>query len=328
MKNTRLFLVGAILGGTILFSILNLQKFIAFAHADQNVATPTQAVVFPYLIATEPVQVRQTATQEIPTSTVTSQPRIVFSPTSTPSPTATPLVLLRDQKPEVIGTSVNGLPLKVYSFGTGEHGRMIVAGIHGGDEWNTVTLANQLIEYVNQNPQVISEDVTLYILQNLNPDGETRSHDKYGRLNSNGVDLNRNFPFNWQQDWDRAGCWNYLPTTSGSYAGSEPETQAVVSFLSNHSIEALISYHSAALGIFPGGEPWDERSIQFAEAIDKVSSYPFPPLDTGCVYTGTLADYAVSVGIAAVDLELTNHIETDFDMNLKILETLLTFQPE
>ena len=328
MKNTRLFFVGAILGGTILFSALNFQKLIAFARSDQNTATPTQAVAFPYLIATEPVQVRQAATQVIPTSTATSQPRIILTPTSSPSPTATALVLLRDQKPEVIGTSVNGLPLEVYSFGTGEHGRMIVAGIHGGEEWNTVTLANQLIEYVNQNPQVVPEDVTLYILRNLNPDGEARSHDKYGRLNSNDVDLNRNFPFNWQKDWDRAGCWNYLPTSSGSSAGSEPETQAVVSFLGNHPVEALISYHSAALGIFPGGEPWDEHSIQFAEAIDKVSPYPFPPLDTGCIYTGTLADYAVSVGIPAVDLELTNHIETDFDVNLKILETLLTFQPE
>jgi hypothetical protein len=100
-----------------------------------------------------------------------------------------------------------------------------------------------------------------------------------------------------------------------------------MAFMGSHPMDALISYHSAALGIFPGGEPWDERSIQLAEAIASVSSYRFPPLDTGCVYTGTLADYAVSTGITAVDLELTNHFDTDFDVNLNILETLLTFQP-
>jgi predicted deacylase len=325
----KFFVVGVLIGGTILFSAFSFQKLIAFVRSDQTIATPTQINNYPRLIATEPIQVIEQATHEIvsPTATTTPLPEIIFTPTS-PSPTATPLVLLRDQKPEIIGYSVNGLPLEVYTFGTGEHGRMVVAGIHGGDEWNTVTLANQLIEYVNQNPQVVPADVTLYILRNLNPDGEVRAHDKYGRLNSNGVDLNRNFPANWQADWERAGCWNYLATSSGREAGSEPEAQALMIFLGSHPIEALISYHSAALGIFPGGEPWDENSVKLAEAIDRVSSYPFPPLDTGCIYTGTLADYAVSTGITAVDLELTNHIETDFEMNLHILETLLTFQSE
>lgn len=204
---------------------------------------------------------------------------------------------------------------------------MIVAGIHGGDEWNTITLANQLIKYLNQKPAILPEDVTLYILPSLNPDGEARAHDKYGRLNQNGVDLNRNFPINWQKNWDRAGCWNYLPTSGGSGPGSETETQILMNFIENHDVEALISYHSAALGIFPGGLPWDENSIRLAQAIADVSTYPFPPIDTGCIYSGTLADYAVSTGMAAVDLELTNHFDTDFDQNVEILKVLLNFAP-
>ena len=329
MKNTsgKFFFIGAIIGGTILFSAVNFQKFIAFAGSEKTIFTPTQANNIPRLIATEPVRTMEQATEQIASPTAAHQASI--TPTQTlPSPTATPLSLASDQEPEIIGYSVNGLPLEVYTFGSGEHKRMIVAGIHGGDEWNTVTLANQLIVYINQYPDVIPDDVTLYILRNLNPDGESRAHDKYGRLNSKDVDLNRNFPANWQADWERAGCWNYLPTSSGSSAGSEPETQAVMKFTGSHHIEALISYHSAALGIFPGGEPWDEDSVRLAEALAGVSSYRFPPLDTGCVYTGTLADYAVSTGIVAVDLELTNHIDTDFDTNLNILEILLTFQPE
>jgi len=328
VKNTngKFFFIGVILGGTILFSAVNFQKFMAFAESETTIFAPTQANNIPRLIATEPAQVIEQGTERTASPIATSRPEV--TPTQTlPSPTATPLYLASEQEPEIIGYSVNGLPLAVYTFGSGEHQRMIVAGIHGGDEWNTVTLANQLIIYINQYPDVIPEDVTLYILRNLNPDGEVRAHDKYGRLNSNGVDLNRNFPANWQAEWDRAGCWNYLPTSSGSEAGSEPETRTLTDFLEGHNIEALISYHSAALGIFPGGEPWDEDSVRFAEAIAGVSSYRFPPLDTGCIYTGTLADYAVSRGMTAVDLELTNHIETDFDTNLNILEILLTYQP-
>jgi hypothetical protein len=101
----------------------------------------------------------------------------------------------------------------------------------------------------------------------------------------------------------------------------------MMAFMQTHRIEALISYHSAALGIFPGGEPWDEASIRFAEAIDEVAPYPFPPIDLGCKFTGTLADYAVVRGAVAVDMELTNHKDTDFKINLRVLGVLSKFEP-
>ena len=101
----------------------------------------------------------------------------------------------------------------------------------------------------------------------------------------------------------------------------------IINFLSNRHVEAMISYHSAALGVFPGGSPWDESSSRLAQAIAGVSTYPFPPVKTGCVYAGTLADYAVSKGIAAVDMELSDHENTDFVMNLRVLKILLEFRP-
>jgi murein tripeptide amidase MpaA len=121
---------------------------------------------------------------------------------------------------------VAGRPIEAYTFGTGERQYLIVAGIHGGYEWNTIALANELIEYIIDNPDVIPDEATLYIIRNMNPDGEARAHDVEGRVNNNGVDLNRNFPSeNWTADWDRDGCWIYRPTTGGDYGGSEPETR-------------------------------------------------------------------------------------------------------
>ena len=325
-NNSRLFFIGMLLGIAIVISTVSVQKFTALSESSQN-GSPTELPVnnLPRLIALEPTNVFTRPTQII-VPTLSTKPDLTATMTSS-DPTVTPLYLANEQKPEIIGYSVNGLPLDLYTFGSGQHERMIVAGIHGGDEWNTVTLANQLIIHINKYPNTIPDDITLYILRDLNPDGEARAHNKYGRMNSNGVDLNRNFPVNWQADWDRSGCWNYLPTTGGSIAGSEPETQALLNFIKSHNIEVLISYHSAALGIFPGGNPWDENSIRLAQSIAEVSPYPFPPIDTGCKYSGTLADYAASQGIAAVDLELTNHIDTDFSTNLDILGILLTWQP-
>ena len=265
------------------------------------------------------------------TATPTAPPKIYYMPSVTPNPlttpivvdTPTPFVLKNGPRPIFIGYSVSGRPLELYTFGHGQRQVMIVAGVHGGYEWNTIALADELITYVNKHPEIIPEDVTLFVLRNLNPDGDARAHTMDGRVNDHKVDLNRNFPENWQAEWDREGCWDDTETTGGSGPGSEPETRAVMNFLSTHRVRALISYHSAALGIFPGGEPWDEESIELATALSKVTHYPYPPIDTGCYYTGTLADYAVSLGAAAVDMELRNHDDTDFSLNLKALKVLL-----
>jgi predicted deacylase len=269
------------------------------------------------------------------TPSPTPLPGIHYLPSVTPNPlttpieaynTPTPFVLPQGPRPIIIGYSVSGRPLEVYRFGQGERQVMIAAGIHGGYEWNTIALADELIIYVNEHPDIIPSDATLFILRNINPDGDARAHSVDGRVNDHGVDLNRNFPENWQAEWDRDGCWDYAPTTGGSGPGSEPETRAVMNFLSSQHVRALISYHSAALGVFPGGEPWQADSIDLAKALSKVTRYPYPPIDTGCYYTGTLADYAVSVGAAAVDMELRNHRDTDFSQNLKALKILLNWK--
>ena len=210
---------------------------------------------------------RAAESQPISTSalpaTYTPDPNSLYLPTVTPNPrstlivvqTPTPFVLAGGMRPAIIGYSVSGRPIEVYTFGNGEKQRMIVAGIHGGYEWNTIALADELITHIYENPDIIPSDVTLYILRNLNPDGDARDHGYDGRVNDHGVDLNRNFPTNWAADWDRDGCWDYGPTTGGTGPGSEPETRALMGFLQTHKVEALISYHSAALGVFPGGEP-------------------------------------------------------------------------
>jgi len=266
--------------------------------------------------------------------TATISPQIDYLATSTLNPystphteaTITPFLLENGPRPIIIGYSVSGRPLETYTFGQGERQVMIMAGIHGGYEGNTTRLADELILYIVEHPEIIPSDVKLFILRNINPDGAARGKGIYGRVNDHGVDLNRNFPVNWQAEWDRDGCWDDTETTGGTGPGSEPETRAVVNFLASHRVQALISYHSAALGVFPGGEPWDDDSKRLAKQLSKATGYPYPPIDTGCHYTGTLADYAVSLGASAVDMELENHRDTDFKENLKALKVLLAWQ--
>jgi hypothetical protein len=97
--------------------------------------------------------------------TETLQP--VFTSSATHPPTNTlPASLTPSPKPFSsgpikIGESVSGAPIEVFRFGLGSSQRMIIAGIHGGYEWNTIKLARQLIDYIEDNPQIIRAGRTL-----------------------------------------------------------------------------------------------------------------------------------------------------------------------
>ncbi len=232
-----------------------------------------------------------------------------------------------DLSPMVLGDSTQGRPIVAHRFGNGRSVRAILAGIHGAYEWNTVGLAEALIAHLTDQPEEIPPDVTLWIVPVVNPDGYAHARGAAGRANANGVDINRNFPVLWQGDWPRAGCWDLLPISAGEEPASEPETLAVMAFLLSQHVEAVVSYHSAALGIFAGGQPPDPRSEQLAQALAAASGYAYPPIDVGCAYTGQLIDWAAASGIAAVDVELTTHYRLDFEENLALLKAFLRWSP-
>ena len=262
---------------------------------------------------------------ESPTASQTTLPTATKTPVASRVrlPTINPIAVFSESMS--IGMSAGGKPIIVYRFGTGPRRRLIIAGIHGGFEWNTIKLANQLIDYTIQNPELIPADITLYILPSLNPDGEARGHGPLARSNDHNVDLNRNFSTNWQPDWPRTGCWQMEQISAGESPLSEPESSALTHFLLTQPIDALISYHSAGLGIYPGENPANSISQKLASTLASVSIYSYPPFDTGCLHTGTLVDYAAGIGIAAVDVELTTRWDPEFEVNLKILGALLSW---
>ncbi len=257
----------------------------------------------------------------------TRRPTITPWATPSPGPSVTPMIMPPPNR-FVIGYSIEKRPQEVFRFGKGASNKLIVAGMHGGSELNTIQLADQLIAYLNDQPDHVPADTTLFILRDINPDGTARAQGVNGRVNANGVDLNHNWPYNWKAEWNRDGCWNWRKVTGGTSAGSEPEVRHLIEFIEKIKPVALISYHSAALGIFPGGKPDYAPSLNLARAIADVSDYSYPPVDTGCEYSGNMTDWAANThGIPAVDIELSNHRETDFDQNLKILQTFLNWKP-
>jgi predicted deacylase len=334
-------LIGAVLIGS--WIIQSGRRSEASQLAGANDPNPTFVFALTAIAAQETEAARRTevALSATPTPSVTTTPTSTPSATRTitltpsPTPSWTPHATRTPTRPPatraanltIIGYSVQGRPLQVFRFGVGPVERMLISGIHGNYEWNTIALADQLLAYLPHHPELIPPDNTLFILRSLDPDAEVYAHNSLdGRANANGVDLNRNWPSHWVAGGPRSGCWARKELTTGAYAGSEPETVALMSFLLAHHVDALINYHSAALGIFPGGQPPDAGSLSLAAAVDAVSDYPYPPIDTGCHFTGQLIDWASDNGLAALDIELTNHRDTDFQQNLAILAVLLAWR--
>jgi len=261
--------------------------------------------------------------------TATLTPTLTLTPTAIPTLTLTSTPLPPEGETFSIGTSIEGKPLDVYRFGSGPIVRVIIGGIHGGYEGNTSTLVYLLRDDLRKGTLTVPDDVTLYLLPVFNADGfYDYPSQPEGRANARGVDLNRNWDVLWQADWDRTGCFNYFYITAGEFPFSEPETQALRDFLLANHVDAIISYHSAMSAIFAGGRPEpDLASDSLARALSAVSFYLYPPVnDPGCQYTGQLIDWASAHGIAAVDVELTDHQSNDILINRKLLEAFLAWR--
>lgn len=249
-----------------------------------------------------------------------------------PSPTATQPF----SSTLVLGESSAGWPVEAFRFGTGPVRLVLIGGIHGGYEWNTILLAYEVIDYFNNNPADIPPEISLYIIPAANPDGQVKvvgatgrfsparvGKDQIaGRVNSNGVDLNRN----WDCNWESKGVWRNGEVSAGKSPFSEIETQILRDFLTDPPAAGVVFWHSAVPAIYAGGckerhAPSDDLALIYADA----SGYSFELQFTAYPVTGNAVDWLALQGIPAIEVELNDHRNTDFDQNLKAIFQVLEY---
>jgi hypothetical protein len=235
--------------------------------------------------------------------------------------TETPTSTLGIEGPLVYGWSFGGRPLLAYRLGRGPVVRVLIGGIHGGYEWNTTTLMSKTLEHLIATPGLIPPKLTLYIIPLANPDGAAAGTDRvYGRMNDNGVDLNRN----WDYQWQRIATHGTRPVSGGSAPFSEPETAALRDFIVNRSISAVIFYHSARAEVYSGAGITTSKTVELAQLMAAETGYPYAPEGIpGQITTGDAIDYLTVKGITAVEIELTTHEDVDWEPNLKALRAYL-----
>ena len=161
---------------------------------------------------------------------------------------------------ETIGHSVEGRPIVATVSGDAEAPlRVLVVGCVHGNEPAGIPVARRLIA----SPPL--RRARLWVVPSLNPDGVAAGT----RGNAHGVDLNRNFPFDWR------------PLEGLEYSGpgplSEPESRAAARLIRRIAPDLTIWFHQPfGLVDRSGGEPAVER--RFAELIGlPYAGIPRPP---------------------------------------------------
>ena len=127
----------------------------------------------------------------------------------------------------VIGHSVERRPITALAIGPASaKRRILVVGCIHGNECAGLAITSALARIP------VARGVQLWLLAAANPDGTAADT----RQNAHGVDLNRNFPYDWQPISD--------PTYySGPRPASEPETRALMALIVHIHPAVTISYH-------------------------------------------------------------------------------------
>jgi hypothetical protein len=285
-----------------------------FVMVSEQLVSPTA----PPLNATPVVlastqQSRDVATREL--SPVPALPTAVSTPVQLGGPIILPTTAATatlQPNDILVGYSVQGRPITARRIGNGSRVLMLVGGIHGGWEENTVLLLNQLIAHFESHPEAILSDMSLVFVPLANPDGYALGKTEAGRFNANGVDLNRNWPC----DWSAQAFWRSQNVNAGAEPFSEPETKALSAFILTLRPATVLFYHSAAGGVYAGECNGDHGSMLMSQILGQATGYSYGDSFSAYPVTGTESSWVDGLGIPSADVELFMQNDPEFDRNL------------
>ena len=245
-----------------------------------------------------------------------------------------------DIKHEIIGKSVEGRDIDAYTYGSGNTHLMFVGGIHGGYEWNSVLLSYQFMDYLEENPTVIPQNLTIAIIPSANPDGLYKVIGKEGRFtisdvptkeqalgtgrfNARGVDLNRNFDCKWKPE----STWQNKVVSAGSSAFSEPEAAAIRDFVSKYNPDAVIFWHSKANAVYASECKAGiiTKTLDIMNVYAEASGYKAVKSFDEYEISGDAEGWLASINIPAITVELKTHETVEWEQNLAGIKALFNY---
>ncbi len=175
---------------------------------------------------------------------------------------------------------------KIELLGSDNHKPILVIGVFHGDEPQGDFIIKEYLKN-NQNSEML-------FIPCLNPDGMQLNQ----RQNSNGVDLNRNFP---TKNWEKVEDKTFY---GGDNPNSEIETKFMVEVIEEYQPKLILSLHAPFCTV-----NFDGDALKYAEKISKIINYPVQE-DIGYPTPGSFGTYCgVERKIPTITLELDENID-------------------
>ena len=213
-----------------------------------------------------------------------------------------------------LGQSVEGRDIWAWQFGDGPFTIVLVGGLHGGFEGNTVVLAEELVAHFRETPEDVLPGVRLMIIPAANPDGLLRGNDLVGRFNANGVDLNRNWGCEWSET---AFIRDIILSILDPRPFSEPESLASTHLLCRHRILMRLCSITVRLAAFSWVSAMSDGSAEWmGEILSQSTGYPYGQFDFYEV-TGDATNWLAERGVPAAIIELYTSTESELDRNMR-----------
>ena len=250
-----------------------------------------------------------------PTETVTA-----VSPTQTSGPSEF-----------ILGESASGETISGVQVGNGSQVVLLIGGIHAGWSPASVEVAEAVAAHLEANPEVVPDAVTVIVIPNLNPDSSGGAVGELnGRLNGNGIDLNRNWDCNWRSD----PMWRNVPISGigGTTPFSEPEVIALRDLIFAQDVQAVVFWQARVTGglVSPGGCNQETKvSQQLANIFANAAGYPVADFEAlaGQAVNGDSTNWLDAQGIPAVSVLLSTYDIAEPDVNLAgVLAVLAQFE--
>lgn len=239
-----------------------------------------------------------------------------------------------------------GIPAVYFGGPDVETAVFVQAAIHGREYLTTQLVMKQLETYAKEYDtgmfhgrtyREIFSEVALVVVPMTNPDGVSVSqlgtesirskelralvesfYERDGagvtkeyfyrryKANANGVDLNRNFAYGWEEYGGPS-----VPAADrykGTAPASEPETQVLIALTEREPVRAAVSYHATgSLLYWDFGQtgPLRERCLSLVEAVQKVTGYRIVYAESDKQDEAGYCEWAVGMmGIPEVTIEI------------------------
>jgi protein MpaA len=164
----------------------------------------------------------------------------------------------------VLGHSVQGRPIVAWHLGVPGRTKVVLISLMHGNE----PAPRRILTDLRDGAPV--HDLNLWVVPVYNPDGFAH----HTRKNAHGVDPNRNYPYKWIRQ-----TGNY---DSGPRPRSEPETRAMMHFLSRVRPAYVLSFHQPLHAVDVTERPKFSRRVAHALGL------PMTSLNCGGTCHGTM----------------------------------------